>query len=101
MRRAQWLWLGAVAALGVALAISRVVAPRATAVAASDTAITSKSIAFFERRLTQDPDNFMIGGQLVARYLMRFQVAANLADVERAEVIARSVLRLVSDTAGA
>jgi tetratricopeptide (TPR) repeat protein len=101
VRRAQWLWLGAVTALGVALAISRVVAPRATAVAASDTAITSKSIAFFERRLTQDPDNFMIGGQLVARYLMRFQVAANLADVERAEVIARSALRLVSDTAGA
>ncbi len=101
MRRARWLWLGSAAALGVALAISRAVAPRAATVAASDTAITSQSIAFFERRLVQDPDNFMIGGQLVARYLTRFQLAANLADVERAEAIARSVLPLVSDTAGA
>jgi len=101
MRRARWLWLGSAAALGVALAISRAVAPRAATVAAGDTAITSQSIAFFERRLAQDPDNFMIGGQLVARYLTRFQLAANLADVERAEAIARSVLPLVSDTAGA
>jgi tetratricopeptide (TPR) repeat protein len=99
--RARLLWLGGAAALGVALAISRAVAPRYTTVAASDTAITSQSIAFFERRLAQDPDNFMIGGQLVARYLMRFQVAADLADVQRAEAIARSVLPLVSDTAGA
>jgi len=95
------LWLGGAAALGVALAISRAVAPRAATVAAGDTAITSQSIAFFERRLAQDPDNFMIGGQLVARYLMRFQLAASLADVERAEAIARSVLPLVSDSAGA
>src|SRR5947208_3542599 len=51
--------------------------------------------------LAQDIDNFMIGGQLVARYLMRFQVAANLADVRRAEAVARSVIPLVSDTAGA
>ena len=101
MRRARWLWLGGAAALGVALAISQTVAPRAGRVTASDTAITSQSIAFFEQRLVVDPDNFMIGGQLVARYLTRFHLAANLADVRRAEVIARSVLPLVSDTAGA
>ena len=102
MRRATWgLWLGGATVLGVALAMSRPVARRGTTVAASDTAITSQSIAFFERRLAQDPGNFMIGGQLVARYLMRFELAANLADVERAEAIARSVLPLVSDTAGA
>jgi len=95
------LWLGGATALGVALAMARAGAPHGATVAASDTAITSKSIAFFERRLAQDPDNFMIGGQLVARYLMRFQVAANLADVRRAEAIARSILPLVSDTAGA
>ena len=70
-------------------------------VAASDTAITSRSIAFFEQRLARDPANFMVGGQLVARYLMRFQTGANLEDVRRAEVVARSVIRLVSDTAGA
>ena len=43
----------------------------------------------------------MIAGQLVARYFMRFQVAADLADIRRAEVVAGSVLPLVSDTAGA
>jgi len=101
VRRARAGWIGGAAALGVALAISRAVAPRSAAVAASDTAITSRSIAFFEGRLAQDSDNFMVGGQLVARYLMRFQVAANLEDVQRAEVVARSVLPLVSDTAGA
>src|SRR5438034_6038574 len=35
--------------------------------AASDTAITSRSIAFFEGRLAQDPDNFMVTGQLIDR----------------------------------
>src|SRR5438034_9733675 len=69
--------------------------------AASDTAITSRSIAFFEGRLAHDPDNFMVAGQLVARYMLRFQVSANLADVRRAESLARSVLPLVSDTGGA
>ena len=101
MTRARWLWIGAATALGVVLATSRVAAPRAATPATSDTAITSRSIAFFERRLTLDPENFMIAGQLVARYFMRFQVAADLADIRRAEVVARSVLPLVSDTAGA
>src|SRR5437867_10322763 len=101
MTRARWLWIGGATALGVALATSRVVAPSAATPATSDTAITSRSIAFFERRLALDPENFMIAGQLVARYFMRFQVAADLADIRRAEVVARSVLPLVSDTAGA
>jgi len=101
MTRARWLWIGGATALGVALATSRVVAPSAATPATSDTAITSRSIAFFERRLARDPENFMIAGQLVARYFMRFQVAADLADIRRAEVVARSVLPLVSDTAGA
>ena len=101
MTRARVWWIGGAAALGAALAISRAVAPRPAAAAASDTAITSRSISFFESRLAQDSDNFMVGGQLVARYLMRFQVAADLEDVRRAEVVARSVLPLVSDSAGA
>ena len=104
MNRARF-WLGSMAALGVgaALAISRVAVRSAARVlpAASDTAITSRSIAFFEGRLVQDPDNFMVAGQLVARYMLRFQVSANLADVRRAESLARSVLPLVSDTGGA
>src|SRR5437867_9277901 len=102
MNRARF-WLGSMAALGVALAISRVAVRGAAPAlpAPSDTAITSRSIAFFEGRLAQDPDNFMIAGQLVARYMLRFQVSANLADVRRAESLARSVVPLVSDTAGA
>src|SRR5213596_2636815 len=101
MTRTRVWWIAGATALGVALAISRAVAPRPGMAAASDTAITSRSIAFFETHLVQDPDNFMVGGQLVARYLMRFQVAADLEDVRRAEVVARWVLPLVSDTAGA
>lgn len=101
MTRTRVWWISGATALGVALATARAVAPRPAAAAASDTAITSRSIAFFETRLARDPDNFMAGGQLVARYLMRFQVAADLEDVRRAEVVARSVLPLVSDTAGA
>ena len=101
MTGARWLWIGGATALGIALTISRAAAPGLAMVAASDTAITSRSIAFFEQRLARDPANFMVGGQLVARYLMRFQTGANLEDVRRAEVVARSVIRLVSDTAGA
>src|SRR5207247_2099912 len=94
-------WIGGATAVAVGLATPRVVAPGAATPGASDTAITSRSIAFFERRLAQDTDNFMVAGQLVARYLLRFQLAADLADVRRAEVVARSVMPLVSDTAGA
>src|SRR5213593_4713719 len=103
MKRARF-WVGGMALGGaLGLALSRAALPGAatTLPAASDTAITSRSIAFFEGRLAQDPDNFMVAGQLVARYMLRFQVAANLADVRRAESLARSVLPLVSDTAGA
>ena len=91
-------------ALGAAVAVSRAGHPGAPPRGEgqpSDTAITSRSIVFFEERLTQDPDNFMVAGQLVARYMLRFQVSANLADVQRAEALSRSVLHLVTDTAGA
>ncbi len=102
-RISRWL-VGGVAALGAAVAVSRAVAPgggAATTLAPSDTAITSRSIAFFEQRLARDPDNFMVAGQLVSRYMLRFQLSANLDDVRRAESLTRSVLPLVSDTASA
>src|SRR5438094_5676900 len=101
MTRTRVWWIAGATALGVALAISRAVAPRPGVAAASATAITSRGIALFGTPFVQDPDNFRVGGQLVARCLMRFQVAADLEDVRRAEVVARSVLPLVSDTAGA
>jgi tetratricopeptide (TPR) repeat protein len=93
--------VAAAAALGVALAISGITRTRDGAGAAADTAIVSHSIAFFEGRLAGDPRNPMIGGQLVARYLMRFQVGDNLQDVRRAEAVAREIMPLQSDTAGA
>jgi len=98
---ARLVWIGGAAALGVALAISGAAHRGAPTPSAADTSIVSRSIAFFEQRLGRDPENYMVGGQLVARYLMRFQLAANLEDVKRAEVVARSVMPLVSDTAGA
>ena len=101
MTRTHAFWLAGAMALGVAVVTSLAVAPGGPAVAASDTAITSRSIAFFEQRLARDPYNYLAGGQLVARYLMRFQLGANLADVRRAEVVARSIMPVVSDTAGA
>ncbi len=101
MTRAHASYLVGAMALGVAMATARALAPGGPAVAATDTAITSRSIAFFEQRLAHDPYNYMVGGQLVARYLMRFQVGANLADVRRAEAVARFVIPVVSDTAGA
>jgi tetratricopeptide (TPR) repeat protein len=88
-------------ALGVAMVTSRAVTWGGPGVAATDTAITSRSIAFFEQRLARDPYNYLAGGQLVARYLMRFQLGGNLADVAGAEVVARSIMPVVSDTAGA
>ena len=103
MKRARF-WVGGMALGGaLGLALSRAALPGAatTLPAPNDTSITSRSIAFFEGRLAQDPGNFMIAGQLVARYMLRFQVSANLADVRRAESLARSVLPLVSDTGGA
>lgn len=101
MTRVSAVWAGSAAALGVALAISRAGAPGAAPGTAADTSITSRSIAFFEARLAQDPHNYMIAGQLAARYLLRFQTGANLADVQRAEAVARAVMPVVSDTAGA
>ena len=101
MTRAHAFYLVGAMALGVAMATAQALAPGGPAVAATDTAITSRSIAFFEQRLAHDPYNYMVGGQLVARYLMRFQVGANLADVRRAEAVARFVIPVVSDTAGA
>src|SRR5437867_13019473 len=99
MKRARF-WVAGMVALGggaLGLALSRAALPGAatTLPAPNDTSITSRSIAFFEGRLAQDPGNFMIAGQLVARYMLRFQVSANLADVRRAESLARSVLPLV------
>ncbi len=55
----------------------------------ADTAVTSRSIAFFEGRLAREPDNLLVIRQLVARLMTRFAVGAELSDVERADSLSR------------
>jgi tetratricopeptide (TPR) repeat protein len=91
----RWLIGGAVAlaALGTALAAPwRRPAPGA-AMAPADTAITSRSIAYFERRLAVQPANYMVRSRLISRYIRRFTTGADLADVARAEANARELVR--------
>ena len=68
---------------------------------AADTAVTSRSIQFFETRLAADPHNFMVAGRLVGRYLLRFGTGADLADVVRAEQLARGLLDEAPDRGAA
>ena len=84
---AAWL-LAAGSVAGSTLALRGGESP-AVARPAADTAIVSRSIAFFERRLAEDPNNMPMARQLVARYLARFATGAELRDVERADSLAR------------
>lgn len=62
--------------------------------------ITSASIEFFERRLSERPGSFTTANALVDRYLLRFQSGSRLEDLRRAEEIARLAGRLISWDAG-
>jgi len=90
MRRA--LLLGTTVLLGIAVAIPAG-RPRPAAAAAADTAVVSKSIAFFEGKLAGDPTNTMVANRLADRYALRFQTGARLADLKRAEALARLNLK--------
>lgn len=102
-RRVKW---GMAAVLGAA-AISGVWAFRtsetraATFGAAAEAEVLSQTIAFFERKYAADPYNYLIGNRLVDGYMVRFQLEADLLDVERAEVIARKMIPIVPDSANA
>lgn len=69
--------------------------------AAADTSIVSRSIDFFERRLAVDPNNYLVAGRLATRYVVRFQLGADLADVVRAEALARHLVETVPNRSGA
>ncbi len=69
--------------------------------AATDTSTVSRSIDFFERRLAVDPNNYLVAGRLATRYVVRFQLGADLADVVRAEALARHLVETVPNRAGA
>lgn len=102
MKRA---WIGAVAValalgLGGGAALSRADDTQSRR-ADGRIAELSGSIGFLERRLREDPENFVAASHLVGRYLLRFQLGADLADVERAERVARALLATTPDRAGA
>ncbi len=98
----RWLLAGGAAAtaLGVAL-VAPGRRPTASSVPApADTSITTRSIAYFEKRLAAQPDNYMVRGRLISRYLLRFGTGARLADVERAEALARDLVRIARPDRG-
>ncbi len=99
MRPSQWLIGGVAAAiaLGAALAVPSRRLTMAAAGASTDTAITSRSIAYFERRLAAQPGNYMVRSRLITRYVRRFSTGADLADVARAEANARELVRTGPD----
>jgi tetratricopeptide (TPR) repeat protein len=70
-------------------------------VLAADTSIVSRSIEFFEARLRADPNNYLVAGRLAGRYMVRFGLAADARDVERAEALARRLITLAPDRAAA
>ncbi len=95
----RWLIGGAAAlvALGAALAAPWRRPTPGSATGPADTAITSRSIAYFEHRLAIQPANYMVRSRLISRYVRRFTTGANLADVARAEAEARELVRTGPD----
>ncbi len=66
-----------------------------------DTAQASVAIATFDAHYRADPRNYVLAGRLADRYMARFAVGANLNDVDRAEAIARRLVREVPRKSGA
>ncbi len=58
-------------------------------------------IEFFEARWTADDRDYLAGRQLIGRYVTRFGLSANLADVDRAESIARRLTETSPEPASA
>jgi tetratricopeptide (TPR) repeat protein len=97
--RAPLRWLAGGAATAAALGAVLVAPGRRPGTLAAaepaDTAITSRSIAYFEKRLVSNPDNYMVKSRLVSRYVLRFGTGADPADVARAEALARDLVHTV------
>lgn len=85
---------------GAALAVRPSTAP-VLELPAAEIRRLSGSIAFFEQQFGRDAENTLAGGHLVNRYLLRFQLAADLRDVQRAEGVSRALLAVAPDRAGA
>lgn len=97
----------ALGALAVTVALAGAVAcrpggsAREFAALAADTANVSRGIEYFEARLRADPANYLVAGRLAGRHMLRFALAADTRDVERAETLARQVTTLAPDRASA
>lgn len=57
----------------------------------------SRSIAYLEDRYRADPWNHLVAGRLADRYMLRFRRSADLADLQRAEEVARATVRRLDD----
>lgn len=86
---------------GMGAGLWRAGAPRVAQDSGARVEDLSGSITFFERRMQTDPENFMAASHLVDRYLLRFQLGADLADMERAEEVARVLLEITPERADA
>ena len=92
------------AAAGVLAAVSlpgALGARRAASASALESRVLSRDIAFLERRVATDPDNWLLAGHLADLYARRFQEDADLTDVARAETLARAALTLRASTPSA
>jgi tetratricopeptide (TPR) repeat protein len=83
------------------IAVLRARAPAPGLPSAADTAMVSRSIAFFDRRLARDSTNTLLAGQLINRYVLRFGLQADLRDLERATRLAQRALPFATDRSGA
>jgi osmotically inducible protein OsmC len=100
--RATWIGVLALAALAAAyLGAGRSAAVPPEAWSAPDVTSTAGAIEFFERRLGEDPGNALLMANLAGRYMQRFQLAADVADVARAEDLARDLVARDPDPAAA
>jgi tetratricopeptide (TPR) repeat protein len=66
-----------------------------------DALTTTRAIAFFEARVARDSIDVSAASALASRYVLRFQQAADLADLRRAERALERTLPYTSDGAAA
>ncbi len=98
MRRGRVVLLAGliIAAVGLQVRGRDMFRPRT---AAAEAAATTQAIEFFETKLATDPMNALVATRLAERYMLRFQHAADLNDVRRAESLIAQSVPYVADQA--
>lgn len=100
MNRGWWAAGATALAVAAGISVGRERAPAAPT-PGEQLATLSGSIDFFQQRWNADPINTLAAGHLAERLLLRFQLGAEMADLRRAEEVAREVLPVTTDPAGA